>query len=320
MQENGKVYLIGAGPGRAELMTLKGHRLLKKADAVVYDELIDHHLLNEVKPACRMIYAGKKSKSNSSSQNNINKLLVKLAREGNLVARIKGGDPFMFGRGAEEGLYLKENQIPFEVVPGVTSAGGCAAYAGIPLTDRNLSSSVIFLTGHHAKTLPGNIRWKSLLDAADTLVIFMAVANLSQIQKQILSKGCDPKTPAAIIEWGSWGRQRSFYGDVKSLVSLSKKNRLNPPAIIVIGKVVALSEKLNWYERLPLFGKRVVITRSRSQISSFRGRLEDLGAEVIELGPVNETIHKVNECVKADDLETLSRIYERILEKLLGKG
>ncbi|HEX5413116.1 MAG TPA: uroporphyrinogen-III C-methyltransferase [Terriglobia bacterium] len=278
----GKVYLVGAGPGDTGLLTLKGKAALERADAVVYDFLANEDLLRYALPHCEKICVGKRPGHKNSSQEEINQLLVDRAAQGNIVVRLKGGDPFIFGRGGEEAQVLAKAGIPFEIVPGITSGYAAAAYAGIPLTHRDLSSSVTFVTGHEDPSKSSSsVDWTSLATATDTLVLFMGVRNLSEISAALLKGGKEPRTPAAVIFWGTRAAQQTLTGTLADIAAKAKG--VEAPAIIVVGKVAALREELNWFERLPLFGKRIVTTRARGQSAAFRDALESLGAESIEI-------------------------------------
>ncbi len=277
----GKVYLIGAGPGDPGLFTLKGKRCLEEADVVVYDYLANPRLLRYAKPDAERIYVGKQAGQHTLPQEEIGRLLVARAGDGKMVARLKGGDPFVFGRGGEEAEELAAARIPFEVVPGVTSAVAAPAYAGIPLTHRDFTSTVAFVTGHEEPTKEETgIAWDKIATGIGTLVFFMGVGQLPEIVANLTRHGRSPLTPAAVIRWGTRAEQEVVTG---TLADLAVKGRgMKPPALIVVGEVVALREKLRWFEALPLAGKRVLITRAREQASSFAQLLEAAGAEVVE--------------------------------------
>ncbi|TAM84734.1 MAG: uroporphyrinogen-III C-methyltransferase [Acidobacteria bacterium] len=278
----GKVYLVGAGPGDTGLLTLKGKAALERADAVIYDFLANEDLLRHTRPECERICVGKRPGDRNSPQEAINQLLVSKAAQGNVVVRLKGGDPFIFGRGAEEAQALANAGIPFEVVPGITSGYAAPAYAGIPLTHRDVSSSVIFVTGHEDPSKSsGSIDWTKLADGADTLVLFMGVRNLAEISAALRKGGKDPSTPVAVIFWGTRAAQQTVVGTLADIAQLAEG--IEAPAIIVVGDVVGLREELMWFERLPLFGRRIVTTRTRGQATIFRDALESLGAEAIEI-------------------------------------
>jgi uroporphyrinogen III methyltransferase/synthase len=278
------VYLIGAGPGDYKLITLRGLELIKKADCIIYDYLVNPRLLKFAPKRCRLIYVGKKAAAHTLPQDKINQLLLEQARNHSIVVRLKGGDPFIFGRGAEEALYLKKKRINFEIVPGVSSAIAVPAYAGIPLTERNKNSTVGFITGHEDPTKKkSNIDWDALVKALGTMVFLMGVANLGVIVKRLLACGKPKNTPVAVIRWGTMPKQKTLIGNLGNIVHLAKKNKIAPPAIVVVGEVVRLRKHLKWFESRPLLGKRIVITRTRHQASAFSEKLTELGAEVIEI-------------------------------------
>jgi uroporphyrinogen III methyltransferase / synthase len=278
----GKVYLVGAGPGDTGLLTLKGKAALEHADAVIYDFLANEDLLRYARPECEKICVGKRPGDKKSPQEAINRLLVSKAAQGKIVVRLKGGDPFIFGRGGEEAQALAKAGIPFEVIPGVTSGYAAPAYAGIPLTHRDLSSSVTFVTGHVDPSISSSsIDWATLARGADTLVLFMGVRNLPHITAALLKGGRHPGTPAAVIFWGTRATQQTITGSLTDIAA--RATGIEAPAIIVVGDVVGLRDGLNWFERLPLFGKRIVTTRTREQSAVFREALERLGAEAIEI-------------------------------------
>lgn len=278
------VYLVGAGPGDGKLITVRGSELIKKADCIIYDYLVNPELLKSKRSDCKLIYVGKKGGAHTLEQNNINRLLAREARSRRIVVRLKGGDPFIFGRGAEEAAYLKKEKINFEIVPGVTSAIAVPAYAGIPLTERSKNSTVGFITGHEDPTKPGpSIDWKALVKALGTMVFLMGIGNLDSIVKRLISGGKSKDTPVAVIRWGTTPKQKTIVGTLKNIVKLSRKNRVSPPAIIIVGETVTLRKELNWFEKRPLFAKRVIVTRTRSQAGVLSERLKELGAEVIEI-------------------------------------
>lgn len=278
-----KVYLVGAGPGDPGLFTLKGKDVLSKADTVVYDYLANNALLAHARPEAEFIYVGKKGGDHTLSQEGINDLIVSKAKEGKVVARLKGGDPYMFGRGGEEAEELLAAGIDFEVVPGVTSGIAGPAYAGIPLTHRAHSSSVCFATGHEDPTKPESAHnWQALAQSASTLVFYMGMKNLPEIAKKLIAAGMPADTPAALVRWGATPRQRSLISTIEKLPEEAEKHGFSAPCIIVVGSVVSLRDKLDWFEKRPLFGKGVVVTRAREQASDSAALLESLGAEVIQ--------------------------------------
>ena len=279
---SGKVYLVGAGPGDPGLITVKGWSLLREADCVVYDHLIPAALLQLAREGAEMVYVGKETGHHSLEQEEINRLLIERARRGCRVVRLKGGDPFVFGRGGEEGEALVEAGIPFEVVPGVSSAIAVPAYAGIPVTHRGLASGVAILTGHGPSKEGSAIQWAKLATGVDTLVFLMGVANLPTIVNELISHGRDPKTPCAAIRWGTTGEQRTVTGTLETIHDAVSTAGLTPPVILVVGEVVTLRKNLNWFEARPLFGKTIIVTRPRLQIAALAQPLEEAGAQVVE--------------------------------------
>jgi uroporphyrinogen III methyltransferase / synthase len=279
----GKVYLVGAGPGDPGLLTLKGKECLQKADVIVYDNLANRAFLEHAGPGAEVIYAGKEGSRHTLSQEEINRLLVQKAAQGLQVVRLKGGDPFIFGRGGEEAQELVQAHIPFEIIPGITSAIAVPAYAGIPLTHREVTSTVAFITGHEDPTKEhSSIPWDKLTTGAGTLVFLMGVGNLPKIAQSLMIHGRPPETPAAVIQNGTAPGQRTVTGTLREIAEKARIQKIRPPAIIVIGDVVKLREELNWFESRPLYGKRIIVTRAREQASDFVLQLRDLGAECIE--------------------------------------
>jgi uroporphyrinogen III methyltransferase/synthase len=278
------IYLVGSGPGDPGLFTLKGLRCIEGADAVVYDRLAPESLLEHAKPAAERIYVGKKPGNPSMPQGEISALLVELGRAGKTVVRLKGGDPYVFGRGGEEALALVEAGIPFEVVPGVTSGIAAPAYAGIPVTHRGVSASVAFVTGHEDPAKDhSDVDWNRIAKGADTLVLYMGVGRLREISSELISAGRSPDTPVAVVRWGTVPEQRTLAGTLEDIAHRVAEANLKPPAITVVGDVVSLREAgLEWYERRPLFGRRIVVTRARAQAGELSVDLERLGAEVLE--------------------------------------
>ena len=274
----GTVYLIGAGPGDPELITVKGRRILERADAVLYDHLAPRGLLSLAPARAERLYVGKKKSVHAFSQEEICGMLVDRARRGLTVARLKGGDPFLFGRGGEEAEALAAAGIPFAVVPGVTTPLGIAAYSGVPLTHREHTSAVTFVTGHAVAA----IDW-ARLGQAETLVIFMGLTTFAEIARALIASGRAPETPAMAVRWATRPDQETVAGTLATLPRLIAAQGMKPPATIVVGEVVRLREKLNWYERLPLAGQRIVVTRTREQADALAERLEALGACAIEL-------------------------------------
>ncbi len=273
-----KVYLVGAGPGDPELVTVKARRLLENADCVLYDHLASSDLLDIAPTSAERIYVGKKKAEHALTQEGICALLVARGKRGLNVVRLKGGDPFIFGRGGEEAEALADAGVPFEVVPGVTSPLGIAAYTGVPLTHRDHTSVVTFITGHDVL----KIDW-SKVGTSETLVIFMGLSHFDEIAARIIAAGRAASTPAMAVRWGTRPDQEVLTGTLESLPELIRKHSLKPPATIIIGEVVRLRDKLNWYERLPLFGQQIVVTRAREQAGALSALLHHLGAEVVEL-------------------------------------
>jgi len=284
--KKGKAYLVGAGPGDPGLLTLKGRDVLGLADVVIYDYLANEAFLEYAPPHAERIYVGKKGGDHTMTQEAINRLLVEKARD-RIVVRLKGGDPFVFGRGGEEAQELAAAGIDFEIVPGVTAAVAVPAYAGIPLSHRDYASSMAFITGHErADGAPPEgkegIDWGKLSSGIGTLVFFMGVKNLPEIATRLMEHGRSPQTPVAVIRWGTTPEQRTVTGTLADIVDKVREAALKPPAVIVVGDVVRLRESLNWFETKPLFGKTVLVTRAREQASDFRKALEERGARCVE--------------------------------------
>lgn len=316
--KEGKVYLIGAGPGDPGLITLKGKECIEKADVVIYDYLANPELLKYTREDAELIYAGKKDRDHTCSQSRINSIVIQKAKDGKVVARLKGGDPFMFGRGGEEAEELAASGLRFEIVPGVTSAISVPAYAGIPLTHRDFTSDVAFITGHEDPTKDeSNIDWNKISAGIGTLVFLMGVKNLPKIVNNLTKNGRDPKTPIAIIRWGTLAKQNTLTGNLETIVELAKKNDLTPPAIIVVGEVVKLRDTLNWFETKPLFGKRIIVTRARSQASEFSNLLREYGAEPIEF-PTIELTHPGSFDALDEAIDNLERYNWLILTSING--
>ncbi len=248
--KQGKVYLVGAGPGDPGLMTVKGLACLKQANVVVYDRLVDESILQEARPDAEKIYVGKASNRHTLQQEKINQLLVQKAREGKLVVRLKGGDPFVLGRGGEEAEALIDHHIPFEVVPGVSSAVAVPAYAGIPVTHRGVASSFTVVTGHKAseKGEPG-IPWEKLSAATDTLVVLMGIGNLPNVVEELIKSKKPPSTPVAVVTHGTTAHQRCVVGTLQDIVEKVKSEDLQPPSVVVVGEVVSLRKYLRWFDK-----------------------------------------------------------------------
>jgi uroporphyrinogen III methyltransferase/synthase len=281
---NGIVYLVGAGPGDPGLITVRGLACLQKAEVVVCDRLVNQRLLEHAPSGCEIIDVGKTPQKHPIPQREINALLIDRARAGKVVVRLKGGDPFLFGRGGEEAEALAEAGIPFQVVPGITSAIAVPAYAGIPVTHRDFTSTFAVVTGHEDLSKDSSdIDWAKLATGAGTLVFLMAIGNLPAIVAKLMEHGRDPQTPVAVIRWGTEPRQETVTGTLVDIVQRVREAGLQPPAVTVVGDVVRLREKLRWFDTMPLFGKRVLVTRARSQASALSQRLRELGAEPVEL-------------------------------------
>jgi uroporphyrinogen III methyltransferase/synthase len=276
----GKVYIVGAGPGDIGLLTVKGLRALRRAEVVVYDFHLNAQILNYINHDALFIYAGKRGGLHSMSQEEINQALISNAREGRIVCRLKGGDPFVFGRGGEEAEALAREGIEFEVIPGISSAIAAPAYAGIPLTHRQYSSSFAVVPGYEDPTKgESSINWEKLSTGVGTIVFLMAVKNIAFVCRRLIENGRSPDTPVAVIRWGTRSDQTTIVSDLRSIADVVRERDIKPPAVMVVGEVVRLREGLRWYERKPLFGHRILVTREQS--GGFEV-LEDLGAEVIE--------------------------------------
>ena len=301
---SGIVYLIGAGPGDPGLMTVRGLELIRRADCIVYDYLANEAFLLEASPQAEIIYVGKKGGDHTLPQKDINQLLVDKARAGKIIVRLKGGDPYIFGRGGEEAQELVRHGIPFEVVPGISSAIAVPAYAGIPLTHRQHASLVSFITGHEDPTKPeSSIPWEVLAKSPGTLVFLMGVKNLEDICRELRNHGKSAATPAAVIHRGTTPEQRSISGTLENIAQKVKAAQLAPPAIFVVGSVVELQSELNWFETRPLWGKRILVTRSRHQASAFVKLLTEYGATcleapTIEILPPDDSYAALDEALK----------------------
>jgi uroporphyrinogen III methyltransferase/synthase len=280
----GKVFLIGAGPGDPGLITCKGLACLKKADVVVYDYLADERLLENVPASAERIYVGKTAGHHTMPQSQINDILVAKAKEGKTVVRLKGGDPFVLGRGGEEAEALANNNIPYEVIPGLTSAVAVPAYAGIPVTHRGLASSFAVITGHEDPAkVDSSINWEKLATGADTLVFLMGMQNIDSICAELIKNGRDSHTPVAVIKDGTKTSQITVIGTLDDITERVKGQHIGPPAIIVVGEVAGLAEKLHWFDKRPLFGKHILVTRARRQAGTLSRLLAERGAEPVEL-------------------------------------
>ena len=281
---SGIVYLVGAGPGDPGLFTLRGYELLSTADAVVYDALASPRVVAMANPTAEMHYVGKRGGAHTMPQEAIATLMVDLAKQGKRVVRLKGGDPFVFGRGGEEAEVLVEAGVPFEVVPGITAAIAAPAYAGIPVTHRVATPTFALVTGHEDPTKgESTVDWRALATGIGTVAFYMGVRNLPQIAQRLIDHGRDPQTPAAVIQWGTMPRQRTITGPLCEIAERVQAAGITAPALTVVGEVVRFREQLQWFENRPLFGKRIVVTRARAQASDMVDLLSAKGADVIEV-------------------------------------
>jgi len=275
--------LIGAGPGDPGLITVRGRECLERSDVILYDYLANHRLLEYAPPHAELIYAGKVGGAHNREQGQINDLMVTKAREGKVVARLKGGDPFVFGRGGEECEALVTAGIPFEVVPGVTAGIGAAAYAGIPLTHRDVTTSVAFVTGHeHPDKETSEIDWEKLSLGSGTVVFYMGVKNLPHITANLMAHGRKPETPVALVRWGTRPEQEVLTGTLSDIARKAREISFKPPAVTIVGEVVRLRETLRWFDNRPLFGRGILVTRAADQAGEFAALLQDRGATVYE--------------------------------------
>jgi uroporphyrinogen III methyltransferase/synthase len=320
------VYLVGAGPGDPGLITVKGRECIAAADVIIYDYLAAPSLLKHASGNAELIYVGKKGGDHTLPQGEINALIVAKARENKVVTRLKGGDPFVFGRGGEEAEVLVEAGIPFEIVPGVTSAVAAPAYAGIPLSHRKLTSTIAFVTGHEDPTKEeSNIDWAALSRGIGTLVFFMGVKNLPRIVAELTRHGRPPETPVALVRWGTTPEQVTVSGTLADIAVRVKQAGLKAPAIIVVGEVVSLRERLKWFETRPLLGKRIAVTRARDQASDLVKALCDLGAECLEVptirvappndwGPLDRAVAELPSCdwIVFTSVNGVERFFERV--------
>jgi uroporphyrinogen III methyltransferase/synthase len=303
VKSKGAVYLVGAGPGDAGLLTLRGAELLRRADVVLYDALVNPELLRLASPSAELISRGKNM---AMPQEEITALLIAKAREGKCVVRLKGGDPYIFGRGGEEAEALVAAKIPFEVVPGVSSIVAAPNYAGIPLTHREHCSSFTVFTGHSDSTDPATaLHYEQIAKIPGTKVVLMGTNNLEDWTKSLIAQGMSAETPVAIIQWGTLGKQKSAAGTLAKIATLAAKEKIIPPALTIVGDVVKLRDKLNWFEQRPLFGQRIVVTRALAQAGDFVGRLAELGAEVLEI-PAIKTVPTSNKQDVVDALLALN--------------
>jgi uroporphyrinogen III methyltransferase / synthase len=302
----GNVYLVGAGPGDPELLTLKGRRVLESADVILFDHLANESLLTFARPSAERLYVGKKKADHALAQEAIIELLIEHARQGKQVVRLKGGDPFLFGRGGEEAEALFQAGIPYEVVPGVTAPLGLAAYAGVPLTHRDHTSVVTFLTGHE----PDKIDWAKV-SGMETVVIYMGLTHVDEIARLMIANGRDPKTPAMAVRWATRPEQQVVLGTLETLAERVHVAGMKPPATIIVGAVAGLRERIgSWFEALPLIGQRIVVTRAGAQSAGFAQKLRQLGAEPL-MAPVIETV--LGDTSALDDAITRLEQYDWLL-------
>lgn len=279
----GKVYLVGAGPGDPKLITVRGLEALRRSDAVVYDRLASPRLLREAKAGAELIYVGKLPDRHTLPQEEINQLLADLALQGKTVTRLKGGDPCVFGRVGEEAELLVKHGIEFEIVPGITSAIAVPAYAGIPVTHRDFNTSFTVVTGHEKpEKLESTIEWDKVACSSDTLIFLMGVAKIGYISEQLMRYGRKPHTPVALVRWGTHMEQATLTGTLADIAVKVQTADFKPPAVIIVGEVVKLRERLAWFEKKPLFGRRVLVTRARAQASELVERIDELGGEAVE--------------------------------------
>ena len=287
-QEQSTIYLIGAGPGDPNLITIKAKSVIEKADVIIYDNLVNEKILNWSRKDSKRIFVGKKSGQHSIEQEQINKLLVKHSKEQKCVVRLKGGDPLIFGRAYEEIDFLEKSKVAYEIIPGITSALACAAYSGIPITHRDISSSIIFITGHENQEKKDfNVDFKKFSNTEATLCIYMGVGQLHRIVNELILGGMRESTPVAIVENGTYLKQRSCLGTLSNITELAKSINIKSPSIIFVGDAVEKKAKLNWFESKPLFGKTILVPRSSSQASSLTELLNSHGAHVLEIPFIN---------------------------------
>ena len=284
MSLTGKVYLVGAGPGDSGLLTLRGAELLRRAEVVVYDALVNRELLALASESAEIIYGGKRSKDHAIPQDDLNKLLIKKAKEGKTVVRLKGGDPYIFGRGGEEATELHYENVEFEVVPGISSIVAAPNYAGIPLTHREHCSSFTVITGHEdPEKNETALDWARIAQEPGTKVVLMGVERIGKIAYALIENGLSKDTPVAMVRWGTTGRQKTISGTLGTIADIVIETKFKAPAVTIIGDVSNLRKSLNWFEKRPLFGQRIVVTRTRKQASKLTLSLKDLGAEVLEI-------------------------------------
>lgn len=304
----GKVYLVGAGPGDPKLITVRGLEVLRRSDAVVYDRLASPRLLREAQAGAELIYVGKLPDRHTLPQEEINQLLADLALQGKTVTRLKGGDPCVFGRVGEEAELLVQHGIEFEIVPGITSAIAVPAYAGIPVTHRDFNTSFTVVTGHEKpEKLESTIEWDKVACSSDTLIFLMGVAKIGYISQQLMCYGRTPQTPVALVRWGTRMEQATLTGTLADIAEKVRAADFKPPAVIIVGEVVKLRERLAWFEKKPLFGRRVLVTRARAQASELVERIDELGGEAVEF-PVIRMQEPQDAAVRAELDEALRHV------------
>ena len=321
----GWVALVGAGPGDPELLTIRGRRYLERADVVVYDRLVDRRLLGHAPREAELVDVGKRPGESRDRQSDINALLVQRAQSGKRVVRLKGGDPFIFGRGGEEVAALAEANVPFEVVPGITSAIGAPAYAGIPLTHSGVASSLTIVTGSESPDKEGAlVDWDGLAKSEGTLSLLMSWENLPAITQALIDGGRAEDTPTAVVQWGTWPNQETVVGQLVSIADSAKRAGLSNPVVVVVGDVVNLRAVSRWFDNRPLFGKRVLVTRSRTQSADLVDRLERAGAEpvevpTIEIQPVEDTRDIDSILASLTDFDWVVFTSTNTVEQLFGR-
>ncbi len=328
--KSGKVYLIGAGPGHPKLITLRAIECIQEADVIIYDYLANQKFLQYARKGCEIIYAGKTGVHHTLHQEEINQILIDKAAQGRIVARLKGGDPLLFGRGGEEAEEVLHRGIDFEIVPGIPAAIGASAYAGIPLTHRDFASTVAFVTGHEGTGKSGPaVDWSRLSQGVDTLVIYMGVGNLKENVKMIIKHGRSPETPVALIRWATTPDQETLVGTLSDIYEKAQAAEFKAPAIMIVGQTVRLRDKLKWAERLPLFGKRIVLTRVREQGGRFSRQLERFGAEIfylptIQIVPPNSFDFLDDAIEKIEEFDwilfTSANAVQGFLDRLMARG
>ncbi|NEW04476.1 uroporphyrinogen-III C-methyltransferase [Paenibacillus sp. SYP-B3998] len=306
----GKVYLVGAGPGDPKLITIRGLEAIQKADVIVYDRLASPRLLKHRKPDAELIFVGKLPDKHMLKQEEINQLLVDLAMKGKVVTRLKGGDPSVFGRVGEEAELLADNGVTYDIIPGITSSIAVPTYAGIPVTHRDFTSSFAIVTGHeYPNKTYSSLDWEHLAKAIGTMVFLMGVANLEQICRELIRCGKPPQMPVALVRWGTWTEQQTLTGTLEDITEKVKQANFKSPAVIIVGEVVKLREKLAWVEKKPLFGRRVLVTRARSQASELVDLIDELGGEAVEFPVIRLQTPSRPESLLALD-EALDKLHE----------